>query len=185
MISCLGARHAATACPPAKQELRWFPHSRSAILTGLCIATFLAVSPACAQYGWRDRDYYYGDRDYPDYPDYPGMSLADIRQKVADRGMHLIATPRRKGRIFLAEAEDAHGIRHRLVFDAFVGRLIENTVLGPKTPINRESQTPPTQHPPADAANKTITDPGKDKGQTKADKPPTTEQAIEPDSQTK
>jgi hypothetical protein len=183
MISCLGSRHAATACPAAKQQLRWFPRGRSALLTGLCIATFLAASPACAQYGWRD--YYYGDRDYPDYPDNPGMSLADVRQKVADRGMHLIATPRRKGRIYLAEVEDAHGIRHRLVFDAFAGRLIENTVLGPKTPINKDSQTPPQQHPPTDAANKTITDPGQDKSQTKTDKPPTSEQAKEPDSQAK
>ena len=135
---------------------------QAALSAGLGLAAFLAaslaLSPAQAQYGWRDdfygppEPYYRGYPDYPTYPDRaapPGMSLAEVRQKVAERGLRLIATPRRKGRIYLAETEDAHGIRHRLVFDAIVGRLIENTVLGPKTPL----------HPPApqrpDEANKT------------------------------
>jgi hypothetical protein len=149
-------------------------------LAGLGVASLLAMScalsPAQAQY-WRDGDYYDGpmgpDRyygGYSGYPDYPGradrpdagMSLADVRQKVADRGMHLVATPRRKGRIYLAETEDAHGIRHRLVFDAVAGRLIENTVLGPKTPVvnqTRPLQPTPPQRPTADDVSRQTIEP--------------------------
>jgi hypothetical protein len=64
----------------------------------------------------------------PDAP-YGVMPLAEIRRRVALLGFHLIATPRHKDRIYLAEAEDAHGLRHRLVFDAYEGNIIENTKL--------------------------------------------------------
>lgn len=57
------------------------------------------------------------------------VPLAEIRRRVALLGFHLIATPRHKDRIYLAEAEDAHGLRHRIVFDAYEGNIIENTKL--------------------------------------------------------
>ncbi|HKH81226.1 MAG TPA: hypothetical protein VKA03_06405 [Methylovirgula sp.] len=60
---------------------------------------------------------------------YGVLPLAEIRRRVALLGFHLIATPRHKGRIYLAEAEDAHGLPHRLVFDAYEGTIIENTKL--------------------------------------------------------
>ncbi|MFZ3178568.1 MAG: hypothetical protein WA150_11495 [Methylovirgula sp.] len=60
---------------------------------------------------------------------YGVMPLAEIRRRVAALGFHLIAVPRRKDRIYLAEAEDAHGLTHRLVFDAYRGNIVENTKL--------------------------------------------------------
>jgi hypothetical protein len=58
---------------------------------------------------------------------YGVLPLAEIRRRIALMGFHLIAIPRHKDRIYLAEAEDAHGLRHRLVFDAYQGNIIENT----------------------------------------------------------
>jgi hypothetical protein len=64
------------------------------------------------------------------------LPLAEIRRRVAALGFHLIATPRRKDHIYLAEADDVHGLTHRLVFDAYRGNIIENTKLAalPKRP---------------------------------------------------
>jgi hypothetical protein len=131
---------------------------RAAGYGGLALAVLLPCMPAQAQYyGWGagpnyeesdypgpgPRDYYPGPGPrggyggpggYRDEPSSPPatLSLADIRQRIEQRGLRLIATPRRKGRIYLAAAEDARGVRHRLVFDAYEGRLIENTVIGSK-----------------------------------------------------
>jgi hypothetical protein len=73
----------------------------------------------------------YAPRDEP-----PHLPLAEIRRRVAALGFHLVATPRRKDGIYLAEAEDVHGLMHRLVFDAQQGNVIENTKLAavPKKP---------------------------------------------------
>jgi hypothetical protein len=84
-----------------------------------------------------------GYRDEPSSPR-PRLSLTDIRQRAEQRGLHLIATPRRKGRIYLAAAEDGRGVRHRLVFDAYEGQLLENTIIGSKGPSTE--RTEPT-HP--------------------------------------
>lgn len=67
---------------------------------------------------------------------YGVVPLAEIRRRVALLGFHLIAIPRHNDRVYLAEAEDAHGLRHRLVFDAYEGNIIENTKLAviPKNP---------------------------------------------------
>ncbi|HLH13116.1 MAG TPA: hypothetical protein VKV77_14725 [Methylovirgula sp.] len=59
------------------------------------------------------------------------LPLSEIRRRVALMGFHLLATPRHKDKIYLAEAEDAHGLPHRLVFDAYRGTVIENTKLAP------------------------------------------------------
>lgn len=77
---------------------------------------------------------------------YGVVPLAEIRRRVALLGFHLIAMPRHKDRIYLAEAEDAHGLPHRLVFDAYEGNVIEDTKLAviPKKP---------TLKPPAGAAS--------------------------------
>ena len=67
---------------------------------------------------------------------YGVVPLAEIRRRVALLGYHLVAIPRHNERIYLAEAEDAHGLPHRLVFDAYEGDIIENTKLAviPKKP---------------------------------------------------
>ncbi len=80
----------------------------------------------------------------PDYPDggYEAprsFTVADVRRRVARLGLHLVAKPRRKDNIFLAEAEDANGIAHRMVFDADSGHLIENTKLPPRKNATHES----------------------------------------------
>jgi hypothetical protein len=61
----------------------------------------------------------------------PPLPLPEIRRRVAIMGFRLVATPRRKNRIYLAEVEDVHGLRHRLVFDAYEGNVIQNTKLPP------------------------------------------------------
>jgi hypothetical protein len=69
---------------------------------------------------------------------YGVVPLAEIRRRVALLGFHLIAMPRHKDRIYLAEAEDAHGLPHRLVFDAYEGNVVEDTklaVIPKKTPL--------------------------------------------------
>lgn len=157
--------------------------TRAATLALLSLAAMLVAGSARAQYyDWREDYYggYPGPRDFyrdmperrfgPEGDDQPSsaLSLAQIRELVSRRGLHLVATPRRKGRIYLAESEDAHGIRHRLVFDALDGRLIENTVLGPKRPIpgdtgknvlDQAKGQLPTKTPPVD-------------GETPPDNPP-------------
>lgn len=70
-----------------------------------------------------------GPQGYGPDAAYGALPVAEIRRRVALLGFHLIATPRRKDRIYLAEVEDVHGQRHRIVFDAFEGRVIENTKL--------------------------------------------------------
>jgi hypothetical protein len=165
MISSLATRLA-----PARRIT-----AKAAAFGGLGLAVLLVSTAAQAQfydygYGY-GRGPYYGDDDYPgpggDYPGprsgYPNrpppradispratLSLADIRQHAEQHGLRLIATPRRKGRIYLAEAEDTRGLRHRLVFDAYEGRLLENTVLNSKNPPTEkpmQSGEPSRPHP--------------------------------------
>lgn len=77
------------------------------------------------------------------------LPLAEIRRRVAALGFHLIAVPRRKDHIYLAEAEDVHGLMHRLVFDAYRGNIIENTKLAvlPKKPKLAGIETPAKPEP--------------------------------------
>jgi hypothetical protein len=100
------------------------------------------------------------------------LPVAEIRRRVALHGFHLIAAPRHKDRIYLAEAEDVHGLRHRLVFDAYEGKILENTklttipkktalkpTLGPETATNaasvdKKDVTPPDSKPSGDADKK-------------------------------
>ncbi len=49
---------------------------------------------------------------------------------VANMGLRLVAAPRQKGHIYLAETEDPHGQRRRLVFDAYNGTVVQNVPLG-------------------------------------------------------
>ncbi len=154
------------------------------------VAGGLACAPAHAQYYERPDRFYYGDYDVPGpeviYPEGPaGIPLAALRELVAQRHLHLIATPRRKGRIYLAEAEDARGIRHRLVFDAYEGRLIEDTVLGPKGPLPNPSHVTlpkPPQRPQTDEPSKAVLEStkDKDKDQVKVDKPATDQETLSP-----
>ncbi len=126
----------------------------------------VAIIPANAQYGpppWAYPYYHEYRGGYPSPPgapgdegpmpgaDYPGsdsgyeaprsFTAADVRRRVARLGLHLVAKPRRKDNIYLAEAEDPNGVAHRLVFDAEGGRLIENTKLpSRKTPAHRSPE---------------------------------------------
>jgi hypothetical protein len=150
-------------------------------------AAGLASTPAQAQYFERPDRFYYEDYGVPGpeviYPEGPAaIPLAAVRELVAQRHLHLIATPRRKGRIYLVEAEDARGMRHRLVFDVYEGRLIEDTVLGPKAPLPNPSHATlpkPPQRPQTEEPSKAVLEPAKDKDkdQVKVDKP-----AIDPET---
>jgi hypothetical protein len=70
------------------------------------------------------------------------VSLDAIQKKIRAAGFKLIAAPRHKGNIYLAEVEDAKSIRHRLVYDAHDGHLIENTSLGPVKKLNAQPDEP-------------------------------------------
>jgi|GEM_PF-2692445 len=59
------------------------------------------------------------------------VPLELIKQRIREAGLKLIAPPRHKGNIYLAEVEDAKSVRRRLVYDAHDGHLLENTALGP------------------------------------------------------
>lgn len=188
----------ATGASPARRA-----RAKALLAAGLGL-TVLTAWPAQAQYYGPDR-YYYPDYDMPPPgpdvygpgapggPEGPeglsGIPLSAIRQLVQMRGLRLIAAPRRKGRIYLAETEDGHGIRHRLVFDAYQGRVIEDTVLGPKRPLPSPYRTTlpkPPQRPQTDQPSKTVLEPQdkdkdkdkvkdkeNDKDQVKTDKPAT------------
>jgi hypothetical protein len=95
-----------------------------------------------------------GDAEYarPD-TSYGVLPPAEIRRRVASLGFHLIAVPRHKDRIYLAEAEDAHGLRHRLVFDAYQGNIIENTKLTAKKDAKKELQAKSAAVTPAPKAS--------------------------------
>lgn len=106
---------------------------------GASLALASALTPAEAQWWlppWAN-PYFRGD--YPPPPDErdgysapSGVSVVEVRRHVAKLGLHLVAKPRRKDEIYLAEASDPNGTLHRLVFDAESGRLIENTPLPPR-----------------------------------------------------
>jgi hypothetical protein len=83
--------------------------------------------------------------DAPSYYEPHGLTIAEIRRRVSRLGLHLVAKPRRKGDIFLAEAAEPNGTGHRLVFDAEGGKLIENTTL----PLRKKRLVSP---PPAASA---------------------------------
>lgn len=146
-MSCSQERIAATPrrnCAGPKGRVALFGFST---LLGLGIAVTLPPSAAEAQYFPFPWQYPYYDGYPPPVPpgrvaaeeaaprivgshtSYGVVPLAEIRRRVALFGFHLIAMPRRKDRIYLAEAEDVHGLRHRLVFDAYEGTIIENTKL--------------------------------------------------------
>ncbi|MEJ0052876.1 MAG: hypothetical protein WDN02_17040 [Methylovirgula sp.] len=127
---------------------------RGALAFAGSLLASLTIIPANAQYGPPPWAYpYYHDYhggypsppgppgdEGPPGPDYPGsgyeaprsFTVADVRRRVTRLGLHLVAKPRRKDNIFLAEAEDANGVAHRMVFDADSGHLIENTKLPPR-----------------------------------------------------
>jgi hypothetical protein len=54
------------------------------------------------------------------------VSIADMRRKASAIGLHLVGTPHRQGRVYIAFAEDSHGLLHHLTFDAYEGTLTEN-----------------------------------------------------------
>jgi len=66
-----------------------------------------------------------------DQPSQTIISIELIKRRIKAAGFRLIATPRHKGNIYLAEVEDGKAVRHRLVYDAHDGHLVENTSLGP------------------------------------------------------
>jgi len=123
----------------ATVRFRYKPGRRLAVAATLgaflALSLASAVTPANAQWWlppWANPNYR-GDYppDDPDYSEPRGVSVVDVRRHVAKLGLHLVAKPRKKDDIYLAEAADPNGTLHRLVFDAESGHLIQNTQLPP------------------------------------------------------
>lgn len=71
---------------------------------------------------------------------------AEIRRRANLAGLRLLAAPHRKGDVYIAFGTDAHGLLHRLTFDAHHGTLIENQTSGGGT---KEQAIDPTASPAA------------------------------------
>jgi hypothetical protein len=91
--------------------------------------------------------YAYPEEEQPGDPPIPP---ATIRKWVSEMGLRLVAAPRKKGRIYLAETEDPQGQRRRVVFDAFDGTIIQNVPLGarPKPAASLAAPNPAKEAPP-------------------------------------
>lgn len=124
-----------------------------------------AMTPAAAQWWlppWANPNY---RGDYPpddrDYSEPRGVSVVEVRRHVAKLGLHLVAKPRKKDEIYLAEASDPDGTLHRLVFDAESGHLIQNKPLPPRkkkvaaakpVPAASSASAPTPTHAPDEAS---------------------------------
>jgi len=131
---------------------------RLIVAISLLGSSTLTVQTAVAQYGPPPWAYPYYRCDYPPPPGPPGdegpitaphyeqhgLTIADIRRRVSRLGLRLVAKPRRKDDIYLAEAAEPNGTGHRLVFDAEGGKLIENTTLLPR---KKKVGSPPPASP--------------------------------------
>jgi hypothetical protein len=140
----------------AKGGLQRDRNRRLAVVLGAPLLLMPAVAPAAAQWGlppWFNPSY---RGDYPPPPDEDdgyrepsGISLGDVRRRVATLGLHLVAKPRRKDDIYLAEAADSNGTLHRLVFSAANGHLLQNISLPPR---KKKIAAKPAVSPAPDAA---------------------------------
>ncbi len=84
------------------------------------------------------------------------VSLAEIRRRAEVAGLHLLGTPHRQGRVYIAFGEDSKGLLHHLTFDAYEGTLVENEATGVAAkpspaahPSRRRSAARRTQPAPA------------------------------------
>jgi hypothetical protein len=102
------------------------------------------------------------------------VSLDMIQGRIKAAGYKLIAPPRQKGNIYLAEVEDSKSVRHRLVYDANDGHLIQNTPLGPVKkpggPLPSEESKAPKGPEPGRAGEPKANEPAPD--EAKAVTPP-------------
>jgi hypothetical protein len=82
--------------------------------------------------------------------EYGFVPLAEIRHRASLLGLRLVAAPRRNGHVYVAFAEDTHGLLHHLAFDAHRGTLIENetsNVMLKAKPNHPASSSPPMPPP--------------------------------------
>jgi len=84
--------------------------------------------------------------------------LARIDQRLRQLGLRQIAAPRRKDRIYIIAATERNGRRHRVIFDASNGALMENRPLGNASPARA-----PADSIPHDNAPKGTLDPAPDR----------------------
>ena len=57
------------------------------------------------------------------------LDAREIARRIRADGFRLVAAPRSTGRMFVAVGADRAGRRHRLVYDAVEGRLVENRLI--------------------------------------------------------
>lgn len=108
------------------------------------------------------------------------VSISEMRRRASAVGLRLVGTPHRQGRVYIAFAEDSHGVLHHLTFDAYEGTLTENEpttvtakpVAHPASlntgTVNPASANPDVQHP---ATNSQTNSPGTAAQQASQQKP--------------
>jgi hypothetical protein len=114
------------------------PWRRQAATTAFGFAVILFQSPVQAQFygGWGPYPFPMLPMPPPviypraAQPGYQPIPPGTIRRMVANMGLRLVAAPRQKGHIYLAETEDPQGQRRRVVFDAYNGTVVQNVPLG-------------------------------------------------------
>ena len=114
------------------------PSRRQVAAAAFGFAVFLSQSPAQAQFygGWGPYPFPMLPMPPPvmypraTQPRYQPIPPGTIRRMVANMGLRLVAEPRQKGHIYLAETEDSHGQRRRVVLDAYNGTVVQNVPLG-------------------------------------------------------
>ena len=91
-------------------------------------------------------------RDYAPGPDreFGRLGPREIARAAASAGFRLIGPPRATGRTYQATGEDRGGRRHRLVFDAGDGRIVDDRLLheAPRASVLPKVPAPPKQGTP-------------------------------------
>ncbi|ACB96845.1 hypothetical protein [Beijerinckia indica] len=75
--------------------------------------------------------------------------LATIERHLERLGLRQIAAPRRKDKIYIIAATEPNGRRHRVIFDATTGALMENRPLGEKPQSSTGSKPRAENVPPS------------------------------------
>lgn len=75
-----------------------------------------------------------------------GIYPEDVAGIVADEGMRLIGPPRLNGWVYIADAQDFRGVRHRLIIDGAYGEVLKVFTVRAIGPALRDEAPPRPRH---------------------------------------